>query len=182
MDSEREPWILERLVLLHRSLSTDVEQSRQESELFFHYARHIGPEAARRHLDRRIRETRVQLVKRFAGDPKAPLTPEPGSRNRGGRKANVTPLVEQKMRAMAPEELAAMKNEGMKETFNASITVVRAARNEVLVGKNRRARLWRRRCSPSTRRAPSWAPGGRTSTRRSQTDGCAPSKTARIHG
>ena len=79
----------------------------------------------------------MQLVKRFAGDPKAPLTPEPGSRNRGGRKANVTPLVEQKMRAMAPEELAAMKNEGMKETFNASITVVRAARNEVLVPLHR---------------------------------------------
>ncbi len=65
-----------------------------------------------------------------------PATPP----NRGGRKPNVSPALERKMRAMPPEELAAKKNEEMAAHFGHSVSTVRKARNKVL-GENWRARF-----------------------------------------
>ena len=137
MDPERERWILEQLALKRRGA---IELGRLSTELYFHYRNHISPEDARRRLDKRVRETRVQLARDFARDPKAPLPPEPKPHNKGGRKANVTPALKRKMRAMRPEELAAKKNEEMVADFGHSLSTLRKARNEVL-GDNWRARL-----------------------------------------
>jgi hypothetical protein len=130
MDAAREQWLLEQLVIRWGDAT---KRSPPREELLHFYMSRVGNRDAWRYLDSRIEATRRLLRKRLRDNPSAPPTPEPKPHSKGGREANVTPVVEQKMRAMPPEKLAAMKNEEMASVFGASITTVRAARNEVLV-------------------------------------------------